>query len=103
MVEETLARFSEAKGGLEPGPRAYAGLLHAYSRLRRGDVASARERVRGLGYVNHWLLLGPFDNDGKAGFETAWGRVGWDSCYAAVESHCRWLVQRARDEQTVVK
>lgn len=72
LVEETLARFADKKTGLEPGARAYAGLLLAYSRLRRGDLASARERVRALGYVDRWLILGPFDNDGKAGFDTAY-------------------------------
>jgi tetratricopeptide (TPR) repeat protein len=36
-------------------------------------------------------------------FEKAWGRVGWDAFNAAFESHCRWLVQRARDEQKFFK
>lgn len=50
--------------------RAYAGLLEAYARRRRGDLGGARARIEHLGYVGQWMILGPFDNDGKAGFAT---------------------------------
>ncbi len=50
--------------------QAYAELLVAYARLRRGDAAGARSRVARLGYADRWLVLGPFDNTGKVGFET---------------------------------
>src|SRR5260370_21224925 len=47
--------------------RVYAGLLEAYARRRRGDLNGARARIARLGYVSRWMLLGPFDNDGKTG------------------------------------
>ncbi|MGD0679381.1 MAG: DUF3857 domain-containing protein, partial [Polyangiaceae bacterium] len=66
-VEEVL--FEVAHDAGEPAPvRAYAGLLEAYSRRRRGDLEGARTRIARLGYVDQWMLLGPFDNDGKTGF-----------------------------------
>ncbi len=52
--------------------RAYAGLLEAYARRRRGDIDGARVRIARLGYVAKWMFVGPFDNDGKAGFSTAY-------------------------------
>ncbi len=56
---------------LAPPVRAYAGLLEAYARRRRGDLDGARARIAKLGYVGTWLLLGPFENDGKVGLGTA--------------------------------
>ncbi len=53
--------------------KAYAGLLHAYSRRRRGDYDGARAEVAQLAYVGRWLIAGPFDNEGKAGLDKAYG------------------------------
>jgi tetratricopeptide (TPR) repeat protein len=53
-----------------PPIRSYAGLLEAYARRRRGDLNGARGRIERLGYIGQWMLLGPFDNDGKTGFST---------------------------------
>ena len=69
-VEETLREVAVDTG--EPAPvRAYATLLEAYARRRRGDLDGARSRIARLGYVGRWLLVGPFDNDGKVGFSSA--------------------------------
>jgi len=59
-----LARNSEAHS--QP-VRAYAGVLSAYARIRRGDLASAERAFTELGFIDQWLVLGPFDNEGKAG------------------------------------
>lgn len=72
QVEEVLAA-AETSASLEPAQRSYAALLRAYARLRRGDVSSARARIASLGFVDHWLVVGPFDNEGRAGLETAYG------------------------------
>ena len=49
-VEEVLHEVSV--DAAEPAPiRAYAALLEAYARRRRGDLDGARTRIAGLGYV----------------------------------------------------
>jgi cellulose synthase operon protein C len=66
-VEEVLHEVGA--DAQEPAPvRAYAELLEAYARRRRGDLDGARSRIAQLGFVGRWMLVGPFDNDGKAGF-----------------------------------
>ncbi|MGH7269535.1 MAG: hypothetical protein ACREJ3_03815, partial [Polyangiaceae bacterium] len=70
-VEETLHDIA-ADATETPAARAYAGLLEAYAQRRRGDLDGARERIARLGYVGQWMLLGPFDNDGKAGLRSTY-------------------------------
>lgn len=71
-VEEALrALATEAR--LPPPLRAYAGLLEAYARRRRGDLGGARARITALGYASRWIVAGPFDNEGKAGLDRAFG------------------------------
>ncbi|HEU4407917.1 MAG TPA: DUF3857 domain-containing protein [Polyangiaceae bacterium] len=77
QVEPT--QIEEAFRGVEADPRvsapvrAYAGLLGAYARRRRGDLEGAQRRVRELGFVSQWLVVGPFDNEGGEGLETNFG------------------------------
>ena len=63
-VEEALGSVASARGG---AVRVYAELLAAYARRRRGDLEGARARIAHLGYVHRWLVVGPFDNEGKTG------------------------------------
>jgi tetratricopeptide (TPR) repeat protein len=69
-VEEALL-LARSQARLPFPVRAYAGLLSAYARSRRGDLVTARNTIRELGYVDHWLVVGPFDNEGKAGLDEA--------------------------------
>ncbi|HVJ14110.1 MAG TPA: DUF3857 domain-containing protein [Polyangiaceae bacterium] len=69
QVEEVLAR-AEHDTKLTAPQRAYAAMLGAFARLRRGDVAGARARIEQLGFVDRWLVVGPFDNEGKSGLDT---------------------------------
>ncbi|MBL0195461.1 MAG: DUF3857 domain-containing protein [Myxococcales bacterium] len=71
-LEEALRELASDRA-LSPPARVYAGLLEAYARRRRGDFDGARAQVSGLGYVGKWLVAGPFDNEGKAGFARAFG------------------------------
>ncbi|HMJ10307.1 MAG TPA: DUF3857 domain-containing protein [Polyangiaceae bacterium] len=71
-VEEALLE-AERSTRLEPAERAYAGLLAAYARSRRGDLKAARSKIASLGYVDRWLVIGPFDNEGKSGFDEELG------------------------------
>jgi tetratricopeptide (TPR) repeat protein/transglutaminase-like putative cysteine protease len=95
-VEEALARAERAPA-LGAAERAYAGTLWAYARLRRGDLHAARQKIRSLGYVDRWLVLGPFDNEGKAGLEAAHGPeadlaspIGTTKSYQGVQHQVRW-------------
>jgi tetratricopeptide (TPR) repeat protein len=70
-VEETLHDVA-ADLAVPPPVRTYAGLLEAYARRRRGDLDAARARITRLGYVGNWMLAGPFENDGKVGFDAVY-------------------------------
>lgn len=68
QVEALLRRAAQSPKYAEP-VRIYAEILSAYARIRRGDLDSARRTFHQLGFVRDWLVLGPFDNEGKAGLE----------------------------------
>lgn len=69
-VEEALAGAASRRG-LGAPVRVYAELLGAFARFRRGDLRGASARVQKLGFVEQWLMVGPFDNEGKTGLKTA--------------------------------
>jgi len=72
QVEEVL-HMARVDRRLSPPARAYAGWLAAHARTRRGDVAAAQKLIGELGFVRPWLVVGPFDNEGKRGLETELG------------------------------
>ncbi|HEY4105409.1 MAG TPA: DUF3857 domain-containing protein, partial [Polyangiaceae bacterium] len=71
-VEEVL-RAAQHDSHLSPPARAYASTLAALGRARRGDLKASRDAIRALGYVDQWFVVGPFDNEGKSGLDTASG------------------------------
>lgn len=97
-VEEALAWAAGSQR--HPAPvRAHAAVLGAFARVRRGDVAAAQTIVRDLGFVERWLLVGPFDNEGKAGFEQQLGPEAEPAApivpgraYTGKERPVRWRV-----------
>jgi tetratricopeptide (TPR) repeat protein len=72
QVEEALGRV-EQDTQVAPPVRAYAGMLGAYARRRRGDLAGARNKLNALGYIDRWLVVGPFDNEAKSSLFTRFG------------------------------
>jgi len=52
---------------LPPARRVLAGRLAALAQTRAGDPAGAQRRMDELGYIKHFRVIGPFDNEGKAG------------------------------------
>ncbi|HKQ70956.1 MAG TPA: hypothetical protein VJT73_16535, partial [Polyangiaceae bacterium] len=68
MIEEAIVEIERDKAETAP-LRAYASMLAAYARRRRGDLDGARAKIRALGVVDRWMVLGPFDNEGKEGLE----------------------------------
>lgn len=71
-IEYALQLAAEDKTK-SPGLSAYASKLLAYARLRRGDIQGAQNRFEAQGYVTNWLVVGPFDNEGGAGFDQTFG------------------------------
>jgi tetratricopeptide (TPR) repeat protein/transglutaminase-like putative cysteine protease len=97
-VEEVLSEV-EADATLPAETRAYAGLLEAYARRRRGDLEGARSRVTKLGFVDRWMAVGPFDNEGKTGLDKAYGPEeerllppNMTRTYTGKERSVRWRV-----------
>ncbi|HEU4537629.1 MAG TPA: hypothetical protein VFS00_26095, partial [Polyangiaceae bacterium] len=72
QIEEAFHSV-EVDPKVAPPVRAYAGLLGAYARRRRGDLEGSQRRVRELGYLSQWLVLGPFDNEGGEGLGASFG------------------------------
>lgn len=65
---------SAAESSRLPAPaRAYAGFLAAHARTRFGDLSGAARSIRELGFVSDWLVVGPFDNEGKVGLDFDYG------------------------------
>jgi transglutaminase-like putative cysteine protease/cytochrome c-type biogenesis protein CcmH/NrfG len=64
-VYERLARSRR----LSAPVRAYVGALHAMALVSSGEPERATARFDELGYVRSWRVVGPFDNEGKAGFD----------------------------------
>lgn len=72
QVEQALLLVAEDRKRAAP-VRDYAAMLSAYARLRRGDFKSARDSFQRQGYISDFLIVGPFDNEGKSGFEKDFG------------------------------
>jgi len=49
--------------------RVQAETMLAQARLRRGDATAVAKRFEELGYVTQFRVVGPFDNEGKRGFD----------------------------------
>lgn len=79
QVEAALAAL-ETDTTLRPEHRAYAGMLAAYGRRRRGDLEGAKKRLGELGFVSDWMIVGPFDNEGKGSLGTPFGpELDWST------------------------
>jgi tetratricopeptide (TPR) repeat protein len=67
-VEEAIGEVERDKT-VSPALRSYASIVAAYARRRRGDLDGAKAKIHAAGVVDKWLVLGPFDNEGKEGLE----------------------------------
>lgn len=65
---EAALRLSAEREGKSEAVRAYARVLAAYARVRRGDRAAAERSFEELGFLRDFFVVGPFDNEGKLGF-----------------------------------
>lgn len=71
-VEQAL-RDLQQDPRFDPSSRVYASLLSAYARRRRGDLHAAKAEISSLGFVDQWLVVGPFDNEGRSGLDRVFG------------------------------
>ncbi len=67
VAKASLARLAESRR-LLPHLRAYATMLRGLAEQSSGDPAVAQATFDSLGYVNDWMVIGAFDNEGKSGF-----------------------------------
>lgn len=70
LEEILLAAAGDPK--LDPPTRVYAELLRSDARRKRGDLAGAEAIRTGLGFVERWMVVGPFDHAGGAGLDAAY-------------------------------
>jgi len=63
-VEQAIRTFTSAPN-IDGSSRAQSGLLLEYDRRRRGDIHAAKAEIASLGFVNRWMVIGPFDNEGR--------------------------------------
>ncbi len=68
-LEEVLRAAAE-DGKLDQATRVYARLLLADARRKRGDLAGAETLRAELGFVDRWMVVGPFDHAGGSGLDT---------------------------------
>jgi tetratricopeptide (TPR) repeat protein len=71
-VEEAIESAAQSPSA-SPPVRVYADLLSAYARRRRGDLDGAAAKIKKLGFISQWIVVGPFDNENKEGFSRAYG------------------------------
>ena len=98
LVEESIGEVERDKTVAAP-IRAYASIVAAYARRRRGDLEGSMAKIKAVGVVDKWLVLGPFDNEGKEGIERAYPpekelgeTIDFVRPYQGKERQVRWRV-----------
>ena len=72
VVQAALEQFSADRR--HPAPeRSYAASALAQLRSTRGDDAGAARGLEAQAFVDRWLFIGPFDNEGGSGFGKVFG------------------------------
>ncbi|MFS8068850.1 MAG: hypothetical protein ACMG6S_21025, partial [Byssovorax sp.] len=96
QVEEALRSMADSPTATAP-VKAYARLLTAYARRRRGDLDGSVKTIESLGFIGRWMTLGPFDNENKAGFAREFppeaellGPIELGRSYDGKERQVRW-------------
>jgi cellulose synthase operon protein C len=79
--------------------RMYARQLRARLRLRMGDPDASRAETEQLGFVTDWRIVGPFDNEGKTGFDRVYpperdrmAPPALDEAFGGRERPVRWRI-----------
>jgi cellulose synthase operon protein C len=92
-LASAYARFAKSAAA-RPDVRALAQLLEAQLLLAQGQVPQARAAAGRLAMVRSWSLIGPFDNEGRAGLAAVYPPEtdGYDekARYAGKEHQVSW-------------
>ncbi|MEY4581245.1 MAG: hypothetical protein RL701_5948 [Pseudomonadota bacterium] len=67
-LEAQLVRIA-AQPNVAPARRVLIETMLAQARLRKGEPSAVAKRFDELGYVTQFRVIGPFDNEGKRGFD----------------------------------
>jgi transglutaminase-like putative cysteine protease len=70
LAVDALGRISRSDR-LSVPVRQYAAQLLARAHTRVGDPEASERAFDELGFIEPWRVVGPFDNEGKAGFDRA--------------------------------
>ena len=96
-VSRALYKQLAANRALDVQHRVMMARAAALDLRRTGDLAGSAEAFEKLGYLRHFRVLGPFDNEGKRGFDHELGperdrraAVDLASTYAGRERPVRW-------------
>jgi len=76
-----------------PVLKAHALWFLAECDRRDGNLLGAAEKHRRLGLITDWLVIGPFDNEGKSGFDAVYPpetEINLDATYDGKERAVRW-------------
>jgi len=69
-----LARALEAAyGSRNPAAASHAAWFRACALLKKGETREAEAVARNLGFLRDWAVIGPFENEGEAGFKDVFG------------------------------
>jgi tetratricopeptide (TPR) repeat protein/transglutaminase-like putative cysteine protease len=97
-VEESINEAERDKA-LGAPIRGYASIVGAYARRRRGDLDGSMAKIKAAGVIDKWLVLGPFENEGKEGFDREYPpekelgeTIDFVRTYQGKERQVRWRV-----------
>ena len=92
VLEAVLAKVSVAPDA-DPEVRAHAAICLAALYRDEGRVEEASRLEEGLGFVRSWRVVGPFDDENKDGFDTAFppeAQMRWDGTYEGKGHQVSW-------------
>lgn len=87
------------EGPSNPVLVARARLLLIHALLREGNTTAAAAEAAKLGFIQDWIVIGPFENEGEKGFDTAEPpekELDHDAEYRGKQGKNRWFVPAAR-------
>ena len=78
-------------------------LSHLYRQT--GKIEDAKKQIRELGFVTDYRVLGPFDNEGKAGFNESYppeNEINYDTTYKGKLVDVQWFTPGAANHWGVI-